>query len=129
MFIFDKALIPPNHIPVVLLSEALNDIQKAEIELAENVVRLKLPWQDRIAALAYIHNIKRVENPNQTIMDTARAIIAKGARELSGAQGGAAESTMLRNVKQATIISAHLDKPEDRESPQRDRSLQPNRRQ
>lgn len=102
----------PDCLPVVLLDEALNDIQRSEIELAENVVRLELPWQDRIAALAYIHNLRRVENPNQTIVDTARAVIAENARELAGAQGGAAESTMVRNIRQATIINEHLAKPE-----------------
>ena len=40
------------------------------------------------------------------------AIIAEGARELAGAAGGSAESTMIRNVKQATIINDHLFKPE-----------------
>jgi DNA modification methylase/ParB-like chromosome segregation protein Spo0J len=111
-FYFDKNLILPGNLPVVLLDEAINDIQKAEIELAENVVRLDLPWQDRIAALAYIHSIRKQQNPAQTLVETARAIIAEGTRELAGAQGGLAESTMLRNIKQATIINDHLDKPE-----------------
>jgi len=111
-FIFDKQEILPGFIPVVLLDEAINDIQRQEIELAENVVRVELPWQDRIAALAYIHNLRKEENPRQTIADTARAIMAEGPRELAGAQGGIAESTLLRNVRQATIINEHLDKPE-----------------
>ena len=111
-FIFDKQEILPGFIPVVLLDEAINDIQRQEIELAENVVRVELPWQDRIAALAYIHNLRKEENPKQTIADTARAIMAEGPRELAGAQGGIAESTLLRNVRQATIINEHLDKPE-----------------
>lgn len=111
-FLYDEQVISPGQIPLVLLDEALNDIQRAEVELAENVVRLELPWQDRIAALAYIHNMRRVENPNQTIMDTARAVIAENTRELAGAQGGTAESTMVRNIRQATIINEHLDKPE-----------------
>jgi site-specific DNA-methyltransferase (adenine-specific) len=111
-FIYNQNSVLPGMIPIVLLSEALNDIQKAEIELAENVVRLDLPWQDRIAALACIHNMRKVENPNQTVADTARAVIAENARELAGAQGGSAESTMVRNIRQATIINEHLDLPE-----------------
>ena len=111
-FIYNQNSVLPGYIPVVLLDEALNDIQKAEIELAENVVRLDLPWQDRIAALAYIHNLRKTENPNQTIAETARAVIAENVRELSGAQGGSAESTMARNIRQATIINDHLSRPE-----------------
>jgi site-specific DNA-methyltransferase (adenine-specific) len=111
-FIFDRSAIRPGQIPLMLLSEAINAIKLQEIELAENVDRDDLPWQDRIAALAYIHNMRRKENPDQTIADTARAIIAENTRELAGAQGGLAESTMLRNIKQATIINEHLEKPE-----------------
>lgn len=111
-FIYDNTPIFPGMMPVVLIDEALNDIRKMETELAENVDRLDLPWQDRIAALAYIHNMRKAGNPNQTISETARAVIAENTRELVGAQGGSAESTMVRNIRQATIINAHLDKPE-----------------
>jgi site-specific DNA-methyltransferase (adenine-specific) len=111
-FTYNKTEFPPLTLPVVLLDEALNDIQRAEIELAENVVRLDLPWQDRVAALAYIHNIRRRDNPNQTISDTARAIVQERVAELTGPQGGTAESTMMRTLRQATIINDHLHHPE-----------------
>ena len=110
MFIYNKMQFPPGTLPVVLLDEALNDIQRQEAELAENVDRLELPWQDRVAALAYIHNMRKVDNPNQTIADTARAIISERVAELT--QGSAAESTMSRTLRQATIISEHLSNPE-----------------
>jgi site-specific DNA-methyltransferase (adenine-specific) len=109
---YGQDLVPPHFIPVVLLDEALNDIQRQEVELAENVDRLELPWQDRIAALAFIHNSRRALNPNQTIVETVRAIMAEEPRELAGERGGQAESTLNRIVKQATIINEHLDKPE-----------------
>jgi DNA modification methylase len=111
-FIHHKMPFPPGTMPVVFIDEAINDIQRQEIELAENVDRLELPWQDRVAALAYIHNMRKSVNPNQTIADTARAVIAERVSELTGPQGGSAESTMLRTIRQATIINEHLQNPE-----------------
>jgi len=111
-FTYNKISFPPLTLPVVLIDEAINDIQRAEIELAENVVRLDLPWQDRVAALAYIHNMRKLDNPNQSIADTVRAIAAERIGELAGPQGGAAESTLMRSIRQATIINDHLSNPE-----------------
>lgn len=109
-FTHHKIDFPPYTMPVTLLDEAINDIKRQEIELAENVDRLELPWQDRVAALAYIHNMRKANNPNQTISDTARAVIAERVAELTG--GSAAESTMFRTIRQATIINEHLQNPE-----------------
>jgi site-specific DNA-methyltransferase (adenine-specific) len=111
-FIHHKVPFPPTTVPVTLLDEVLNDIKRQEIELAENVDRVELPWQDRVAALAYIHNMRKQTNANQTIAETARAIIAERVAELSGPLGGQAESTMLRTIRQATIINEHLANPE-----------------
>lgn len=111
-FIHHKTDFPPYTVPVTLLDEIINDIKRQEIELAENVDRLELPWQDRVAALAYIHNMRKATNPSQTISDTARAVIAERVAELTGPQGGQAESTMLRTIRQATIINEHLANPE-----------------
>jgi site-specific DNA-methyltransferase (adenine-specific) len=111
-FIYNNTHIAPGDMPVVFLNEALNDIQRQEAELAENVDRIELPWQDRVAALATIHNLRRAANPSQSISDTAKEIIAENPKELTGPGGGTAESTMIRSVKQATIINEHLHNPE-----------------
>jgi len=111
-FTYNKEQFSPGTLPVVLLSEALNDIQRAEIELAENVVRLELPWQDRVAALAYIHNMRKALSPNQSIADTVRAIAAERGSELTGPGGGTAESTLQQAIRRATIINEHLSNPE-----------------
>src|SRR5690348_7030308 len=50
-------------LPVVLLDEALTLAQRGEVELAENVDRVELPWQDKMEALAYIHSLKKEANP------------------------------------------------------------------
>jgi site-specific DNA-methyltransferase (adenine-specific) len=109
-FTYNKVEFQPLTLPVVLLDEALNDIKRAEVELAENVDRLELPWQDRVAALAYIHNMRKLDNPNQSISETARLVIAERVAELTG--GSSAESTMVRAIRQATIINEHLSNPE-----------------
>lgn len=111
-FIHNKIEILPGQIPVVFLDEALNDIRLQEIELAENIDRVELPWQDRVAALAYIHELRKHFNPEQSILDTARAVMAERPDALAGPQGGAAESTVARAIRQATIINEHLHKPE-----------------
>ena len=110
--IHNDTTIPPDHMPVVFLSEACNDIQRQEAELAENVDRIELPWQDRVAALAYIHNMRKAKDPAASVSETARAIIAERPTELVGPGGGTAESTMIRAVKQASIINEHLSNPE-----------------
>jgi len=110
--IHNKTMISPGQLPVVFLDEALSVVGRQEAELAENVDRLELPWQDRVAALAFIHQSKQTANAAHTVRDTARELIAEGTRELSGPGGGVAESTMIRAVKQASIINDHLSNPE-----------------
>ena len=111
-FTYNNTTIAPGDLPVVFLNEAISAIQLQEAELAENVDRVELPWQDRVAALAAIHSMRKAESPNQTIVDTAREIIAENPRSLTGPGGGTAESTLIRSVKQATIINEHLSNPE-----------------
>jgi site-specific DNA-methyltransferase (adenine-specific) len=111
-FVYNKVEILPGKFPVVLLDEAISDIKRQEIELAENIDRLDVPWQDRVQAIAYIHEQRRIDKPTQSIVETARELAEERDPSLSGPQGGTAESTLIRAVRQATIINQHLDKPE-----------------
>jgi site-specific DNA-methyltransferase (adenine-specific) len=112
VFVYNKTDILPGTIPVVLLDEAISDIKRQEIELAENTDRLDIPWQDRVEALAFIHEQKKNLNPYQSVVETAREIIEEEAAALAGPQGGLALSTVSKAVRQAEIINKHLDKPE-----------------
>jgi adenine-specific DNA-methyltransferase len=96
--------------PVVLLDDALSQTGRAEVELAENIAREELPWQDRMQALAFIHSLKKSLNPDQTYTDTARELIKDGKVQV-GAQGGDSLSRTRAEVRRAEIISQHLDTP------------------
>ena len=50
-----------SHIPVVFL-ETLNDAQREEMELAENVIRTEMTWQHRCIAIARIHELKKKQS-------------------------------------------------------------------
>lgn len=115
-FIYNKVPIPPGSFPCVELDEAFTAIGRAEIELAENIQRVELPWQDRIVALKHIHDLRVAANPLQTVSDTAREI-ASG--EVPGVTVGAntppearpAEITVRKNLTQANVIAEHLHVP------------------
>jgi DNA modification methylase/ParB-like chromosome segregation protein Spo0J len=117
-FIYDKVEVAPGHIPVTLLSELMQPDALQEVELIENTGREELPWQDKIEALAYIHQLRKTENPKQTVTATARELAAKvEAKEVaSGApasiEGLRSEVAFRKNLGQALIISQHLDRPE-----------------
>lgn len=99
-------------LPIVLLSEALDLAKRNEVELAENVDRVELPWQDRIAALSFIHKLKKEANPDQTIVQTAREIIAEGSAAFPTTEASEASLVHVRQeVRRAEIISRHLDNP------------------
>ena len=104
----------PGFLPVVLLDEALSELTRSEIELTENVERVELPWQDRIAALNYIHELRKAANPRQSAMDTAKELVAEGntMTATSTAASPAAVKTTQMELLRANIISKHLDKPE-----------------
>lgn len=96
--------------PIILLDEALSQTGRAEVELAENVAREELPWQDRMQALAFIHSLKKSLNPDQTYTDTARELINDGKMQV-GARGGESVSLARVEVRRAEIISQHLENP------------------
>lgn len=109
-FLYDKVSISPGQIPVVELSEALSEINRGEIELAENTDRVELPWQDRIAALAYLHQLRKSANPAQTAIDTAREIVAEGSTAATNSPS-ASVGSVRHLIAQAEVIFRHLDNP------------------
>lgn len=73
--------------------------QRFEAELDENLRREKLSWQDETHALAKLHEMRRKQNPLQTVRDTAR--------EVSDLSGGA-QTTNERKVREARLISSAI---------------------
>lgn len=110
----NQSIEPFPTIPVVLLDEALSLVKRSEVELAENVDRAELPWQDRIEALAYIHKLKKEANPSQTYSDTARELIAEGGSAPIGEQTSASTVSLMtarQEVRKAEIVAEHLSNP------------------
>lgn len=103
--------IAPGFIPVTYLWEALSPAQIFEAELDENIRRVDIPWQDRTAALAELHELYRRENPTQTTVQTARALIAEHGAASSTATPRSNEVALTREVKQASIVAGHLSNP------------------
>ena len=103
-FRYNGEIIPKGKIPCVLVSE-LGPADLLEAELEENIIRAPIPWQDRMRAIAAIHELRKGENPKQTFSDTAQEIQAK--TDPSRIASGRAKVA----VRNAVILAAHLDNP------------------
>lgn len=101
VFTFEGLPVPFDHIPISELSD-LSPSDLLEAELEENIIRVDLPWQDRIRALAALHKQRQSENPEQTKSDTANELSAKT---------GVPNRSVRRHLSQALIISEKLDDP------------------
>jgi ParB-like chromosome segregation protein Spo0J/DNA modification methylase len=102
----DGELVPPDHIPAILLSD-LSSFQIREAELEENIIREPLTWQEEARAIAELHALRseqaQAEGRKQTIQATATEIKNDGT---------AATGSLAHKVTEAVILSKHLDDPE-----------------
>jgi DNA modification methylase len=96
---YDNASIPEGHIPFVSLGE-LQPIAAMEAELEENIRRKNLTWQEEADAIRRLHQLRRAQNPQQTVGDTA--VEVKGSRE----------GSQHESVRQSLIVAEHLADPE-----------------
>jgi site-specific DNA-methyltransferase (adenine-specific) len=112
-FTYDKIVVVPGQFPCVELDEAFSALRRSEIEYAENIIRVELPWQDKVEALAYMHTLRVAANPSQTVIDTAREIVATGNTEgaSTSAVPAATVSAIRQNISEANVIVKHLDDP------------------
>lgn len=112
LFDHDGRVVTPGEVPVSLINDLFDAVALQGAELSENVAREELPWQDRVAALAYIHQLKEESNPKQTVIDTAREIIADGKAVQTGPSGPTISvETVRKQVHEANIVAAHLSDP------------------
>jgi site-specific DNA-methyltransferase (adenine-specific) len=98
----DDKVVPAGQIVFLSLSSDLDEAGRVEAELDENLRRRELPWQDRVEAMARLHELRTVSNPSQTMIATAK--------ELSNANGAHVHSN-LRSLRVATAVAKHLDNP------------------
>jgi site-specific DNA-methyltransferase (adenine-specific) len=105
--IYDSKFFPPGELPVVL-ADLQNASEWMSAEYEENAIRRELPWQDRVRAIASIHQQRLLENPTQDYSATARELTEAGATG-AGEQREAFHS-LRRDVKESAIVAQHLDK-------------------
>lgn len=110
-FFCNNIEITPGHIPVTSIWDALSPAQVFEAELDENIRRVDIPWPDRTAALAELHELYKRENPKQTPLQTARTLIEEHGAASASATPRSNEVALTREVKQASILAQHLSNP------------------
>lgn len=96
--------VPLHSIPCIIASNLDDPILAFEAELDENIKREDLSWQERAQALSRLSEIRKEQNPEQTV--------AKTAEELISAIGKGALSTVRKEVSDSIRIAEHLDDPE-----------------
>ncbi len=114
---YNGEVIPPGFIPVVVASSS-DPLVLEEIELAENVQRKDLTWQEMAKTTARLHalrtaqaNIKAAQealaNP-AAVPTTQPQTVADTAREVRGSAVGSYQEDTRKEI----LLAAHMDKPE-----------------
>jgi site-specific DNA-methyltransferase (adenine-specific) len=75
-FKYENEIVPEFSIPYTLLSE-LSEADAIEAELEENILRVDLSWEEEAEARVKLHNLRREQNPYQTLQETAAEIAEK----------------------------------------------------
>lgn len=104
--------IPLGSVPVLLVGEAAGLLRRQELEFEENIQREELPWANRVAALAKIHQLRLLENPAQTVEATAREISAKTGISMSTLRQSAGPTASANSIPIALALAPHLTDPE-----------------
>lgn len=103
-FTYQGAIVPEGQIPYSTLGE-LSNVELAEVELEENILRADLSWQDETLAKKRIHELRLAANPDHKVIDTAREIVAA-----KGDQPPSLISERLA-VAESLIVAEHLSDP------------------
>lgn len=95
---------PPGTIPVTPLGDYLDEVGRFEAELDENLHRTELSWQDRCQAQAALHEMRKTQNPKQSLADTGAELVQKGSTYTSIRSAANA-------ISEATVVAEHLSDP------------------
>src|SRR5215469_5929481 len=111
-FVHHDEVFPPGEVPVTFLSD-LTPSQYKEAEFEENYIRADLPWQDRVRAINEIHELRRADNPSQTVIATARELADSGG--IVGVGEGSRPVTspdwIAKNITTAALVAKNIDDP------------------
>lgn len=97
--------IPKGKIPAVVFHNA-DEVRAFEMQLHENLLREKLTWQEEVTAIADLHKLRELQNPNQTFEATAKEISEKQG------EGREVTSTDRTKVSHAVILDEFMDDKE-----------------
>ena len=92
--------VPPGKIKITTLGDYLDEEGRFSAELDENTHRVDLEWQDKVQALAALHEMRKKQNSEQTVSDTARELVNKGVSK--------SEHTARKQLAEAEIIARNL---------------------
>jgi|GEM_PF-3543776 len=111
---FCGAPIPFGAIPAINVRD-VNPELLLKMEVHENVHRMDLTWQERLAALAELHEVERrkfeEKKAQGEVPATANYTVSETAKKLAGVVGGN-EAAIANRINRALIIADNLDDPE-----------------
>lgn len=111
IFNYNAALVEPRKIPYALIDSDADEVRIKEIELEENIIRQDLTWQERTQALNELHELRKSQNPGQTLTATAQEVAAKrmGTRDQTQSRN---EKAMSDSIARAGVIARMMEDPE-----------------
>lgn len=107
--------IPSGHIAITDFGELPPD-EALEIELHENIIRVDLPWQMRVDALARLHKLRQSQHPNWNKSDTVREV-----RQME--PGEPITNKGITQVTDSLLLAAHMGDERVKKAPTQKRAL------
>lgn len=102
---FGEEIVSPGHVPVVV-KYFDTDMDAAEAELHENIIRLDLSWQEKAQAIFNLHELKKKLNPKHTRGMTVALVEDQNIEDKTSRT-----STQYR-VSDSLLVAKFLDDPE-----------------
>lgn len=109
-FYYAGELVPAGHVPVIHVWTD-DPLLLEEIELAENVKRKDLTWQEHAQATARLHHLRDAQKArfaSESSLAGIRQTVAETAIEVRGSALGEAHTATRNEI----LVAEHLDKPE-----------------
>lgn len=93
--------VPEDHVPYVLTGDLAED-DLYELELEENLLRENLTWMEEVEARAALHELRKKQNPGQTISETGKELAEiKSIPAVTGRD----------QIHRAVLLAANKDNP------------------
>jgi site-specific DNA-methyltransferase (adenine-specific) len=102
--VFGGELLPPGIIPCVDTG-ALNEIEREEAELEENIRRVDLTWQERASATSRLAALR-------TKISDSQGLPPPTTREIAEEVRGSGEGSFQEATRRELIVARHLHDPE-----------------